>query len=366
MVFGGQRQIDTRSAAKLVASLVGHDNVISLSRLILKLLGGDYPAAVLLCQSIYWQSKVEAGKGGTKDGYFWKSMSDWHRETALSEYQVRSATKRLLKAGFLKTTVRKAWSDQSRDMVPTVHYLVYMDNILESLLSLVSADSIPKKINFQIKEKCRIDSEEIDATLYTETTKKTKTTTTLSPSSFSAARLKPTAQDAGGGSEDAKEYIRLAAEDYCRSKNLGPEGLAGTINSIQKRLASQGGMTEIDQQQLSAFRKRKQEVQAMRARRAVHAEIIPLPWPDEPPVWRQAKEHLRDTLPTDTYFLWIEPLICIAQEGNTLDLAGTDPYFCSWVKNNCLADIQDALQDVGLMGAKVRLTVAVADAVEMR
>ncbi|MBU1545295.1 MAG: hypothetical protein KKE83_11830 [Proteobacteria bacterium] len=349
-----RRQIDTRSAALLVASLVGHDNVISISRSILELLGGDYPASILLCQSVYWQSIVEQGKGGTSDGYFWKSMKDWNKETALGEYQVREGTKRLKKAGILETTIRKAWSDQARDRVPTVHYRVDMDKLLELLLSFVSEETIPRKINNPSRGKPKIDSGEIDATIYSKTTK-TKTTTTplppFPPSPFPVATTQ--ADRCGSGDGDVEEYILLAAEDYCRIKNLGPERLAGTIRSIRKRLNLQGGMTEIDQHQLSAFSKRKQEVQG-----AVHAEIISLPLPDEPPVWRQAREQLRANIHPGTYSLWIEPLVCVSQEGNTLELVGPDMYFCSWVKDNHLNNIHDALQNVGFMGAKVLLRPA--------
>ena len=222
------QQIDTRSATKLVASLVGHDSVISISRLILHFLDGDYPSAVLLCQAVYWQGKVETGKGGTQDGYFWKSMRDWHRETALSEYQVRAATKRLIKTGVLETTIRKAWSEPAHDMVPTVHYRVDMDNLLNLLLSLVSQESIPKKINNPYPKNRGMVPEEIDDSIYTETTKKTKTTTPLPPS-LEAELLTQAAGD--NDHKEVEEYIQLAAQEYCHSRGFGPEKFAGAMTS---------------------------------------------------------------------------------------------------------------------------------------
>ncbi|MHB1227501.1 MAG: DnaA N-terminal domain-containing protein [Desulfurivibrionaceae bacterium] len=345
-----RRQIDTRSAAKLVASLVGHDNVISISRSILELLGGDYPAAVLLCQSIYWQSKVEAGKGGTKDGYFWKSMSDWHREIAISEYQVRAATKRLLKAGVLETTTRKAWSDQAKDMVPTVHYRVGMDNLLELLLSLVSSESTLKKLKSPLPKNCGIDSEKTAATINTETTFSETTTTTATPPPEPESH-------AGGDNDSAKmeEYINLAAQDYCRSRGFGPVKLAGVAASIRRRLTDQGGMAAIDQQQLIALLDKKKESLAMRARVVAQAEIIHLPLVDDPPVWRQARETLRTSIPINIYSLWIDPLACLGQEGATLVLGCPDPYFCNFLQDNYLQEIESALQEAGLTGGKVRL-----------
>jgi hypothetical protein len=369
-----RRQIDTRSAAKLVASLVGHDNVISISRSILELLGGDYPAAVLLCQSVYWQSIVGEGKGGTGDGYFWKSMKDWNRETALGEYQVREGTKRLKKAGIMETTIRKAWSDQAGDRVPTVHYRVDIDKLLELLLSLISEESIPRKINNPSQGKPRIDSGEIDPTIYTETTKTKTTTTPFSPSQSLAAG--PEAQIAGGSSfidnvED--EYIQLAAQEYCRCRGFGPEKFAGAMTSIRRRLSKQGAMTSLDRQQHAALKAREAEVQAMRARQIVQterqeppqAEIIHLPRPetDDPPIWRHALDLLRSSLPDSIYSLWIEPLAWVGQKGDTLLLSGSDPYFCSWVKDNYLQQIESALQAAGFSGGKVKISADVAHAV---
>lgn len=351
-----RRIIDTRSAARLVASFVGHDNVISISRLILQLLDGDYPAAVLLCQSIYWQGKVDEGKGGTKDGYFWKSMRDWNKETSLSAYQVRTSTKRLLKAGILETTIRKAWSDQAKDMVPTVHYHVGMDNLLELLLSLVSSESTLEKLNSPLSKNCGIHSEETAATINTETTFSKITTTTPEPSF-----------NDGGDNDSAKmemeKYIHLAAQEYCSSRSFGPEKLAGVAISIRRRLTNQGGMADIDQQQLIALLEKKKESLAMRARVVAQAEIIHLPRVDDrvndPPVWKQARETLRTALPTDIYSLWIDPLVAWVgqegQEGATLVLGCPDPYFCNFLQDNYLQVIESALQVAGLTDCKVQL-----------
>lgn len=55
--------------------------------------------------------------------------------------------------------------------------------------------------------------------------------------------------------------------------------------------------------------------------------------------------------------MWIEPLQCLHDDAQCVELAGPDPYFCSWVKNNYLAEIQDAFQDAGFTGKSVRLSV---------
>lgn len=147
--------LNKSSAMKLVQSLVGNkENCILIPRLILTLCRGDFPSAILLSQCIYWQGKTDGKKCGTEDGYFWVSMKDWELQIGLSEYQIRNATKKIEDMNLLLTTKRKAWSSTSKEKVPTVHYQVNMDNLLKSLLSLVSSESIPEEIHNQSGNNC--------------------------------------------------------------------------------------------------------------------------------------------------------------------------------------------------------------------
>lgn len=157
-------KIDMHSATRLIQSILGQENSLTVPRTLLDLLDGDFPAAILLSQCVYWQGKTDAGKCGTKDGYFWVSQKDWRNQIGLSEYQVRMATKRLEKMKLLQTKIKKAWSLEAGDKVRRVHYRVNMDNLLLLLFSLVSKESIPEKLQNPSFKNSRIDPQEIGST----------------------------------------------------------------------------------------------------------------------------------------------------------------------------------------------------------
>ena len=74
-------------------------------------------------------------------------------------------------------------------------------------------------------------------------------------------------------------------------------------------------------------------------------------------LWQRVKSVLAQKISDSDFKLWIEPLQCVHDDAQRVELAGPDPYFCSWVRNNYLTDIQVALQDVGFTGDPVRLSV---------
>lgn len=83
-------------------------------------------------------------------------------------------------------------------------------------------------------------------------------------------------------------------------------------------------------------------------------------------LWQRVKSVLSQKISDSDFKLWIEPLQCVQDDAQNVELAGPDPYFCSWVRNNYLTDIQAALQDVGFTGKPVRLSVsAVRDAQQL-
>ncbi len=58
--------------------------------------------------------------------------------------------------------------------------------------------------------------------------------------------------------------------------------------------------------------------------------------------WELAKASLQSSICPSDFKLWIEPLLCI-RDGPIIELVGPDPFFCSWIKENYLGQIQDAL-----------------------
>jgi chromosomal replication initiator protein len=73
--------------------------------------------------------------------------------------------------------------------------------------------------------------------------------------------------------------------------------------------------------------------------------------------WPKVNKILKDSLPVSTYSLWIEPLVCVASDGDTMQLAGPDQFFCSWVAENFQPLIEEALQVVGHPGISVSYVV---------
>ena len=80
--------------------------------------------------------------------------------------------------------------------------------------------------------------------------------------------------------------------------------------------------------------------------------------------WQRVKSVLSQKFSDHDFKLWIEPLQCVHDDAQSIQLAGPDPYFCSWIKDNYLPDIQAALQDAGFTGMAVQLSVSQAGKVQ--
>jgi hypothetical protein len=70
---------------------------------------------------IYW-----SGKG--KDGWFYKTYSDWEKETSLSEHKVRTISNKFKKIGILQTEIHKVNGN------PALHYKINETNFTDSFL----------------------------------------------------------------------------------------------------------------------------------------------------------------------------------------------------------------------------------------
>lgn len=73
-------------------------------------------------------------------------------------------------------------------------------------------------------------------------------------------------------------------------------------------------------------------------------------------MWNAIKKSLRSALSESEFGLWIKPLECHLQEGNVLELAGPDRFFCAWVEDRYLDLIRRTAQDLGQV-ADIRLQV---------
>jgi chromosomal replication initiator protein len=64
-------------------------------------------------------------------------------------------------------------------------------------------------------------------------------------------------------------------------------------------------------------------------------------------MWNAIKKSLRSALSESEFGLWIKPLECQLQEGNILELAGPDRFFCAWVEDRYLDLIRRTAQELG-------------------
>ncbi|GAB4335393.1 MAG: chromosomal replication initiator protein DnaA [Desulfobulbaceae bacterium] len=76
-------------------------------------------------------------------------------------------------------------------------------------------------------------------------------------------------------------------------------------------------------------------------------------------LWDVLRESLQETLSESEYSLWIKPLICTREDDASIELAGPDRFFCSWVRDRYLALINERLASLNGNNTKtVRLRVA--------
>lgn len=83
-------------------------------------------------------------------------------------------------------------------------------------------------------------------------------------------------------------------------------------------------------------------------------------------VWSEVRKILQNQLSESVFNLWIEPLRCLGEEGGSLELAGPDRFFCSWVAENYLEAINGALQSLERADFTVRFRVDPAQEGERR
>ena len=317
-------------------------------------LTGSVPAAVLLSQAIYWQDRVPKSRprGCPGKDWWYHSIQEWEQETALTRDAQKRARECLVQMGILQV---------KRAGLPARLWFRVDSEALENLLiNQLNAGTPKSKIRQQRGPDGRFIGHKSTGKppAITESTTETTTeitTTTTPPPTLPTSEVK--APDGGSGNEAREnEYVRLASLDYCSRLNLGPEKLAGTANSIRKRLKSQGGMSEEDLQQFVALK--AQALQAQRDRQATQAALDlhrPTTANENAAIWLQAREKIRSSLDQDIFSLWIEPLSSqMDREDNILELICPDRLYCSWVADNFLQEIKAAVRTAG--GGGVRLT----------
>lgn len=109
-------------AKKLINSLSGQANILTIPRVYLEITG-DYQSAILLNQIVFWSDRTKR-----KDGFFYKSYKDWEQEILLTQYQVKRATSHLKKLGLVDTKLKRA------NNAPTTHYKINMECLTDEII----------------------------------------------------------------------------------------------------------------------------------------------------------------------------------------------------------------------------------------
>ena len=109
-------------AKKLINSLSGQANILTIPRVYLEITG-DYQSAILLNQIVFWSDRTKR-----KDGFFYKSYKDWEQEILLTQYQVKRATSHLKKLGLVDTKLKRA------NNAPTIHYKINMECLTDEII----------------------------------------------------------------------------------------------------------------------------------------------------------------------------------------------------------------------------------------
>lgn len=160
-------RVSKAALAEVIFSLVGQDNVLTVHRPYVVMLGGDAAAALFLEQLIYWSDKGHRG-----DGFIYKSRKEWADELGLSPGVQRRVRNKLEQIGLIETKLHRA------DGAPTLHYRVDGNKLIEALVYSVQQGRpfCPEEQKDLLKRTNGFAEE--DKSL-TETT--TETTKTLTP-----------------------------------------------------------------------------------------------------------------------------------------------------------------------------------------
>jgi len=115
--------ISQQQVFALIRELTGTENIIAVSKFMVKLLGGDITSAYFLSQLIFWSDKTSR-----PDGFIYKGHTEWTDEIGLNRSSQRRARAALEKRGLIETKVHRANGS------PTVHYRVCAEALTKSMI----------------------------------------------------------------------------------------------------------------------------------------------------------------------------------------------------------------------------------------
>lgn len=112
-------------SAKALKALLG-DRIVGYHPVLARIAGGA-AEGVLLSQLLYWDSKMEAARGRTWDGWFWKVASEIYEETGMTRVEFETARANLVKRGLIEY--------EARGVPKRAHYRMNLDALTAALES---------------------------------------------------------------------------------------------------------------------------------------------------------------------------------------------------------------------------------------
>ena len=107
----------------IVRQFTGHENIISVPRILIELTG-DPILAMMLNQLLYWSAQKE---------WIYKSLEDWNEEIGgISRYRMD----KFAELPYVETELHKA------NGAPTTHYRINADLFYDALMKIIEAKSI--------------------------------------------------------------------------------------------------------------------------------------------------------------------------------------------------------------------------------
>lgn len=104
-----------KALATFLRETCGQSNIISVPRPILKMLDGDFAAALMLSQVIYWSERTT-----DPDGWFYKTNPEWEDEICLTREKIDRAAKVLEAFGVER--IKRPVPGRGRSNAPVFHY----------------------------------------------------------------------------------------------------------------------------------------------------------------------------------------------------------------------------------------------------
>ncbi len=140
--------LDQQQVFALVAGFTGQASILTIPRPFIDWTG-DHITAMLLSQIIYWSPRTN-----DPDGWFYKTAREWREELAISDFQLKRATDKLISLGVIEMKLKKVAG------APTGHYRVDQ-TALVSWISEKLGNGNPNNLEMEIRETQKSNSEKL-------------------------------------------------------------------------------------------------------------------------------------------------------------------------------------------------------------